>query len=91
MTFEQDNNREKNDETAKSEGIGIQERLNTKRPTSDLSLNLLNNEDRLYEDLEYNDKELSEWIHKNHWFFSKKFFPAAQHYETVTQLINRSL
>ena len=58
------------------------DRMNQVMANTDLSLN---NEDR-----ESND-EFYDWIQKNHWFFTSKFFPAAQKHETLTQLINRSI
>jgi hypothetical protein len=41
--------------------------------------------------LERLEKEFSDWVKTNNLFFEKKFFPAAEKFETLQRLVNASL
>ncbi len=63
---------------------------NTHRPSTgtDIHLQLEGEKEEIVDPQEL---EFRSWINKNHQFFTTKFFPAAENYEQITQLVNKSL
>lgn len=59
----------------------------TNRPgtATDINLNIIDDKENTA------DKDLKNWIERNNFFFNTKFFPAAEKYLLMTQMMNRSI
>jgi hypothetical protein len=78
-------------ETKSSSSPGVDQETNIQVDQEQVENGQISTKVNEYTDVEDNQVEIKNWIKKNSYFFTEKFFPSAERFLLINQLANRSL